>query len=110
VSVLRWRRLIRWESLDVLTEEMASDMPLLIPPFEDTVLEATVLRATFAALTPESVALLLLNIVHGFTTAEVADIIGISHEATKKRLTRAKQQLRAEYLARNPLMQEAPHQ
>ena len=110
VSALRRRRLIRWESLDVLTDELASGMPLLTLPFEDTVLEATVLRATFAALTPESVALLLLNIVHGFTTAEIADIIGISHEATKKQLTRAKQRLRAEYLARNPLTQEAPHQ
>jgi RNA polymerase sigma-70 factor, ECF subfamily len=109
VSVLRRRRLIRWESLDVLTDEPANGMPLPIPPFEDTVLDATVLRATFAALTPENVALLLLTIVHGFTSAEVADIIGISHEATKKRLTRAKQQLRAEYLARNPLTQEAPH-
>ncbi len=69
-------------------------------------LEAEVLRATLAALPPESVALLLLSIVHGFTTAEIAEITGISHEAAKKRLARAKQWLRADYLARNPQTQE----
>jgi RNA polymerase sigma-70 factor, ECF subfamily len=109
VSALRRRRLIHWESLDVLTQ-LENGTPLLTLPFEDTVLEATVLRATFATLTPESAALLLLNIVHGFTTAEIADIVGISHEATKKRLARAKQRLRAEYLARNPVTQEARRQ
>jgi RNA polymerase sigma-70 factor, ECF subfamily len=109
VSSLRRRRLIRWESLDMLNAH-ESDEPMLTLPFEDRVLEATVLRATFAALTPESVALLLLNIVHGFTTTEIADIVGISHEATKKRLARAKQRLRSEYLAQNPLTQEGSHQ
>ncbi len=105
VSALRRRRLIRWESLEATTEH-AGETPLLTLPFEDTVLEAEVLRATFAALPPESVALLLLSIVHGFTTAEIAEITGISHEAAKKRLARAKQWLRADYLARNPQTQE----
>jgi RNA polymerase sigma-70 factor (ECF subfamily) len=110
VSALRRRRLIRWDSLDSLRDrEQESETPLLTLPFEDTVLEATVLRATLAAMTPQSVALLLLSIVHGFTTMEIADIVGLSHDVTKKRLTRAKQRLRSEYLARNPLTQEASH-
>jgi RNA polymerase sigma factor (sigma-70 family) len=110
VSALRRRRLIRWDSLDILRDrEQESEMPLLTLPFEDTVLEATVLRATLAAMTPQNVALLLLSIVYGFTTAEIADIVGLSHEVTKKRLTRAKHRLRADYLARNPLRQEASH-
>jgi DNA-directed RNA polymerase specialized sigma24 family protein len=75
-------------------------------PFEDTVLEAEALRATFASLSSEEVALLLLSIVHGFTTAELAEITGISHEAAKKRLTRARQRLRTSYFARNPRTQE----
>jgi RNA polymerase sigma-70 factor, ECF subfamily len=110
VSALRRRRLVRWDSLDLLREhEQESGTPLLTLPFEDTVLEATVLRATLAAMTPQNVALLLLSIVYGFTTVEIADIVGLSHDVTKKRLTRAKHRLRAEYLARNPLAQEASH-
>jgi RNA polymerase sigma-70 factor, ECF subfamily len=110
VSALRRRRLIRWDSLDILRDhEQESATPLLTLPFEDTVLEATVLRAALAAMNPQNVALLLLSVVHGFTTVEIADIVGLSHDVTKKRLTRAKHRLRAEYLARNPLTQEASH-
>lgn len=106
ISVLRRRRLIRWESLEAITEQQG-EIPLLMHPFEDAVLEADVLRAVFATLTPELVATLLLNIVHGFTTAEIAEITGISLEAAKKRLTRAKQRMRTGYLARNPRAQES---
>ena len=105
VSALRRRRLIRWESLDALTEQHG-EIPLLALPFEDTVLESEALHAAFATLSSEGVALLLLNIVHGFTTAEIAEITGISHEAAKKRLARAKQRLRTSYLAHNPRTQE----
>lgn len=105
ISALRRRRLIRWESLEAVTEQQG-EIPLLALPFEDTVLEAEALRATFASLSSEEVALLLLSIVHGFTTAELAEITGISHEAAKKRLTRAKQRLRTSYFARNPRTQE----
>ena len=105
ISALRRRRLIRWESLEAVTEQQG-EIPLLAAPFEDTVLEAEALRATFASLSSEEVALLLLSIVHGFSTAELAEITGISHEAAKKRLTRAKQRLRASYFARNPRTQE----
>jgi RNA polymerase sigma factor (sigma-70 family) len=110
VSALRRRRLIRWDSLDFLRDhEHESASPLLTLPFEDMVLEATVLRAALDAMTPQNVALLLLSVVHGFTTGEIADIVGLSHDVTKKRLTRAKHRLRTEYLARNSLTQEASH-
>ncbi|HEY1389194.1 MAG TPA: sigma-70 family RNA polymerase sigma factor [Ktedonobacterales bacterium] len=105
ISALRRRRLIRWESLDAITEQHG-EISLLMYPFEDAVLEGAVLRDVFATLSPEAVALLLLNIVHGFTAAEIAEITGISTEAAKKRLTRAKQRLRAGYLTRNPRSQE----
>jgi RNA polymerase sigma-70 factor (ECF subfamily) len=105
ISALRRRRLIRWESLDAITEQHG-EIPLLMYPFEDAVLEGAVLRDVFATLAPKAVALLLLNIVHGFTAVEIAEITGISTEAAKKRLTRAKQRLRAGYLARNPRSQE----
>jgi RNA polymerase sigma-70 factor (ECF subfamily) len=105
ISVLRRRRLIRWESLDAITDEQG-EIPLLMTPFEDSVLEAEALRAIFATFSPEMVALLLLNIVHGFTAPEIAEITGVSVEAAKKRLTRAKQRLRTSYLARNRQAQE----
>lgn len=105
ISALRRRRVIRWESLDAITEQHG-EIPLLMYPFEDAVLEAEVLRDVFATLPPEMVALLLLSIVHGFSTIELAEITGISHEAAKKRLTRAKQHLRASYFARNPRTEE----
>ena len=101
ISALRRRRLIRWESLEAMTEQQG-EIPLLALSFEDTVLEAEALHATFASLSSEEAAVLLLSIVHGFTTAELAEITGISHEAAKKRLTRAKQRLRTSYFARNP--------
>lgn len=101
ISALRRRRVVQWESLDALTEEQG-EIPLLARPFEDAVLEAEALHVIFASLPPEIVALLLLNIVHGFTAPEIAEIIGISVEAAKKRLTRAKQRLRTSYLALHP--------
>jgi len=39
ISALRRRRLIRWESLDAITEQHG-EIPLLMYPFEDAVLEA----------------------------------------------------------------------
>ena len=109
ISALRRRRLIRWESLDALADDNG-EMPLLMHPFEDAVLEAEALRDIFATLAPEAVAMLLLNIVHGFTAVEIAEITGSSAEAAKKRLTRAKQRLRTSYLARNPQARETSGQ
>ena len=108
ISALRRRRLIRWESLEAMTEQQG-EIPLLALPFEDTVLEAEALHATFANLSSEEAAVLLLSIVHGFTTAELAEITGISHEAARKRLTRARQRLRTSYFAHNPRTQETSH-
>jgi DNA-directed RNA polymerase specialized sigma24 family protein len=51
------------------------------------------------------VACLLLNIVQGFTSAEIAQILNFSPEAAKKRLARAKQRLRAAYFAQEVKLQ-----
>jgi RNA polymerase sigma-70 factor (ECF subfamily) len=101
VSTLRRRRLIRWESLDV--PALADDDDTLIAmPFEDQVAEGEAMRAALATLGAEDVACLLLNVLQGFTSAEIAQIVGIMPEAAKKRLSRAKQRLRAAYLVQNP--------
>lgn len=104
-SMLRRRRLVRWESLDA--DSFNSTWPAVaVTSIEDQVIEAEVVRVALNTLTPDDAACLLLSIVHAFTVAEIAQVIGISFEAAKKRLTRAKQRLRAAYFAQNPSVQE----
>lgn len=96
ISALRHRRVLRWESLDV-----AALPPLPADPtaFEDRVAEGMVVRAALASLAPEDAACLLLNTLQGYTAAEIAAITEASPEATKRRLSRAKQRLRAAYVS-----------
>ncbi len=98
VSVLRRRKLIRWKSLDT-PHLVERDEPQTSEAFEERVAESQVMRAALASLTPEEAATLLLNAIQGYTAAEIAQILGISVEAGKKRLSRAKQHLRAAYCA-----------
>ena len=109
ISVLRRRRLVRWESLDAETLEDVTAPPIA-RPIEDQVVEAEVVRAALAALAPDDAACLLLSVVHAFTVAEIAQVVGISFEAAKKRLSRAKQRLRTAYLTQNPPAQEGQHE
>ncbi|HEU5347340.1 MAG TPA: sigma-70 family RNA polymerase sigma factor [Ktedonobacterales bacterium] len=60
------------------------------------------LRAALAELSPQDSACLLLRVVHGFSAAEVGEIMGASAEVITKRLSRARQRLRAAYLGQNP--------
>lgn len=98
VDLLRRKRLMRWEALDPIAETETGDLP----PFEDRVIEGEALRAALEALSPQDVACLLLRVVHGFSAAETGEIIGASAEVITKRLSRARQRLRAAYLAQNP--------
>lgn len=105
VDLLRRRRLVRWESLDPLFETETGNLP----PFEDRVIEGETLRAALAELSPQDVACLLLRVVHGFSAAEVGEIMGVSAEVITKRLSRARQRLRAAYLAQNPISGQEQH-
>lgn len=96
VSALRRRRLIRWESLEVFG---GAEPPSARVSFEDRIAEGEALRAALARLSPQDAACLLLRVVQGFSAAEVAQIVGASAEVVTKRLSRAKQRLRAAYLA-----------
>ncbi len=98
VDLLRRRRLVRWETLDPIAETETGDLP----PFEDQVIEGEALRAALAVLPSQDVACLLLRIVHGFSAAEAGEIMGASAEVINKRLSRARQRLRAAYLEQNP--------
>jgi len=102
VSVLRRRRLIRWESLDAPARtkreyEYSSHQA----SFEDQVIERSVMQDALSDLDPADAACLLLNVLQGFTAVEIATIMGISPEAGKKRLSRAKQRLRDAYFVHN---------
>jgi RNA polymerase sigma factor (sigma-70 family) len=98
VDLLRRKRLVRWEALDPIAE-METDN---LPSFEDRVIEGEALRAALAELPSSDVACLLLRVVHGFSAAEVGEIMGASAEVITKRLSRARKRLRAAYLAQNP--------
>lgn len=95
ISVLRRRKRLRWESL----EDTAGEHDALAGTFENQIAEHDALRAALATLSREDSAAVLLNVVHGFSAPEIAGMLGISLQATKKRLTRAKQRLRAAYFA-----------
>ena len=100
-GVHRRGRIIRWESLDTNALDEASH-PREARALEDQVIEAEVLREALASLEPEDVACVLLNVVQGFTAQEIARVVGVTPEAAKKRVSRAKQRLRAAYFSKNP--------
>jgi RNA polymerase sigma-70 factor, ECF subfamily len=101
----RHDRLLEWEHIE--TAEMSALASARgAAPFEDAVAEAEALRAALTRLSPQDAATILLNVVYGFTAAEIAPIVGSSHEATKRRLSRAKERLRVAYFAQNVPAQE----
>lgn len=107
VSALRRRKLIRWESLDTPGAHASEELQDA-GGFEEQVAEGEAVRAALASLSADEASCLLLNIVQGFTSAEIAQIIGISPEASKKRLSRARQRLRAAYFAQDSRREEPP--
>ena len=105
ISALRRDRRIVWEPLEG-DEPPEPTYAAHVSPFEDRVVEAEVLRAALAELAPRDAACVLLSVVQGMSATEVAAITGISVEAAKKRISRAKQRLRTAYFAQNPPSQE----
>lgn len=108
VSILRHRRVITWEPLS-MDDALGPDLSHEQMALEDRVAEAEVLRAALRSLGPQDAACLLLSVVQGFTSSEIAHIVDISPEAAKKRLTRAKQRLRTAYFAQHAQSQERTH-
>jgi RNA polymerase sigma-70 factor (ECF subfamily) len=107
ISALRRRRLIRWESLNLVTEE--PEDPGSHIAFEDQIVEADLLRSALQRLAPQDVACLLLRVVQGLSAAEVGAIVGASADVVAKRLSRARQRLRAAYLAQELPSREEVH-
>ncbi|MBA3824276.1 MAG: sigma-70 family RNA polymerase sigma factor [Ktedonobacterales bacterium] len=106
ISVLRRRRVIRWEPLTPVLEDQISAATNATLSFEDRIAEVEILRAALAQLAQPDIACLLLRVVEGFSYTEIGHIIEASPEAVMKRLARAKQRLRAAYLAHLQPVQE----
>ena len=107
ISLLRRRRLIHWESLEA-SQAREPDRYSAYLPFEEDIAEREALQAALASLTPPDVACLLLRVVQGFSAAEAGEIIGASPDVINKRLSHAKQRLRAAYLAQEVPSQQYP--
>jgi RNA polymerase sigma-70 factor (ECF subfamily) len=99
ISLLRRRRLIRFESLEERSEE--DEMPESGLSFEALLAEREALHQALGQLTPPDVACLLLRVVQGFSAAEAAAILETTPDNVNKRLSRAKQRLRTAYLAQD---------
>ena len=98
IKHLRRRKTIAWESLDAW--ESVSPTILRAPGhFEDALAEAEALRMALRSVESEDAACVLLQVVHGFSTAEIAAILAIHPDTVRKRLSRTKQRLRDAYLA-----------
>lgn len=86
------------ESLDVLGEP-----PAIVDDawtFERRVAEDDALRTALGCLAAQDAACILLNVVHGFTCAEMARILDITPDAARQRFSRAMRRLRSVYFTR----------
>jgi RNA polymerase sigma-70 factor (ECF subfamily) len=98
ISLLRRRRLIRWQSLDHPEgPELAGE-----GSFDEQLVENDALRMALRQLAPQDIACLLLRVVHEFSSAEVGLILHTSADNVNNRLARAKARLRAAYAREMP--------
>ena len=105
---LRRRRVLSWEPLDE-GKFPAGDIQTAPVSFEDQIAEAEVLRAALLSVSPEDAACFLLQAGQGLSTMEIAAILEIAPDAVRKRLSRAKQRLRAAYTAQQRSAWERTH-
>jgi RNA polymerase sigma-70 factor, ECF subfamily len=92
----RQRRIVR-----PLDQDGVDDMASASPDIATSIVEADALRAALSALRPLDAACFLLQAVQGFGTGEIATIVQLRPAAVRTRLSRARQRLRAAYIAQN---------
>jgi DNA-directed RNA polymerase specialized sigma24 family protein len=98
---------IHWETLDSSTVAI-HEQYCEHGPFEDRIVEGEALRQALTTLSAEDIACVLLSVVQVMSSTEIAHVLGITSEAAKKRVTRAKQRLRAAYIAQETRTEEYP--
>jgi RNA polymerase sigma factor (sigma-70 family) len=96
IDVLRHRRVIAWETLDgvLSVEPLDAQHPA---PFDERLAESEAMRAALDRLDSSDVVCLRLSIVEDFTAVEIAQMLAITPEAARQRLSRATYRLRAAY-------------
>jgi RNA polymerase sigma-70 factor, ECF subfamily len=92
---LRRQRCFVWQSLD---HDGANEATVATPDIALHVAEADALRSALNTLNPADAACFLLQAVHGFSTQEIAAVVHLRSGAVRKRLSRARQRLRAAYV------------
>ncbi|HEV2457051.1 MAG TPA: RNA polymerase sigma factor [Ktedonobacterales bacterium] len=92
---LRRQRRFVWQSLDHDGADEAGEATVATPDIALHVAEADALRSALNTLNPEDAACFLLQVVHGFSTQEIAAVVHVRPGAVRKRLSRARQRLRA---------------
>lgn len=107
MTLTRRARVIRWETLDSPTAAVHEHCDEQ-SPFEDRIAEGEALRDALTALSAEDAACVLLSVVQAMSSSEIAHVLGITAEAAKKRVSRAKQRLRAAYFAHETRTGEYP--
>jgi RNA polymerase sigma-70 factor (ECF subfamily) len=93
IDVLRRRRLISW--LPWVDEKTVSSRTT--NDYEDRLAQREQVRGALAKLPDKYRAVLLLHDNQGFKCQEIGKMLNISHEAAKKRLTRAREMFRDAY-------------
>jgi RNA polymerase sigma-70 factor (ECF subfamily) len=88
----RRRTLLQWLPLQGTDPDPA-------PAVEETVAERLAVARALAALSPKYRVPLVLYLDEGYSVAEIAAILRLSHSAVKVRLHRAREQFRQAYLA-----------
>jgi RNA polymerase sigma-70 factor (ECF subfamily) len=86
----RRARLIAWLPLSGRGE----DLPAEGPEAGDDPLESQRMRRALLGLSPDYRVPLVLYVCEGMSTAEIADTLGLSRDAVKQRLARARERLR----------------
>lgn len=89
----RRARIVRW--LPLLDTD--SDPALQTPDPSDDIAQQLAVRAALARLKPPYRIPLVLHLCEGLSTAEIGEVLGISRDAVKMRLLRAREQFRCAF-------------
>ena len=91
---LRRKRVISWLSWN---DNPQGDIQLSCNGDEESLPEREAVQAALKAMKPEYSMCLVLRLVEGFSSEETAHILGVSHEAVRMRLSRARQMFKLAY-------------
>ena len=95
-DVLRRKRVISWMPWGDTPREEAT---LAVRGEEDSLPEREAVQSALGSMRPEYAICLVLRLAEGFSSEETAQILGVSPEAVRMRLSRARQMFKQAYAA-----------